>query len=207
MYFLDTDKKGDLYQLVKHILKGDKIGLQPHEEIPEMDPPPPPRKKRAVFAEVGADISTQLNCANPNHTLYQLFEEQLITEGTIKWRLHSENRDICVMNDIKHTTGHLMPQSFVHVECTKPMDEELYIKCTCKIYNLIQRAALQEAELLPGEEIVPDSNLTCMHCRFYREHLLDVYAHVTTQPTTSFTRAHHMILFSTSMILYNLLAM
>ena len=34
MYFLDTDKKGDLYQLVKHILKDDKIGLQPNEEIP-----------------------------------------------------------------------------------------------------------------------------------------------------------------------------
>ena len=46
MYFLDTDKKGDLYQLVKHILKGNKIGLQPDEEIPQMDPPPPPRKKR-----------------------------------------------------------------------------------------------------------------------------------------------------------------
>ena len=86
-----------------------------------------------------------------------------------------------------------MPQSFVHVECTKPMDEELYIKCTCKIYNFIQRAAHQEAELLPGEEIVPDSNLTYMHCRFYREHLLDAYAHVTTQPTTSFTRTHHMV--------------
>ena len=104
MYFLDTDKKGDLYQLVKNILKGDKIGLQPDKEIPQMDPPPPPRKKskhlsrlvsvsqRAVFAEVGADISTQLNCANPNRTLYQLFQEQLITESTIKWRLHSGNR-------------------------------------------------------------------------------------------------------------------
>ena len=88
------------------------------------------------------------------------------------------------MNDIKHTTGHLMPQSFVQVECTKPIDEE---------DNLIQRVAHQEAELLPGEEIVPDSNLTCMHCRFYREHLLDAYAQVTTQPTTSFTRTHHMV--------------
>ena len=88
MYFLDTDKKGDLYQLVKHILKGDKICLQPDEEIHQMDPPLRPRKKRkhsswlvsvsqrAVFAEVGADISTQLNCANLNHTLYKLFEEQ-----------------------------------------------------------------------------------------------------------------------------------
>ena len=110
------------------------------------------------------------------------------------------------MNDIKHTTGHLMSQSFVHVECTKPMDEEVYIKCMCKIYNLIQRAAHQEAQLLPGEEIVPDLNLTCMHCRFYEEHLLDAYAHVTLNQQLH-SQGHitwYMILFSTSMILYNL---
>ena len=62
-----------------------------------------PRKKRkhsshlvpvsqcTVFTAVGADISTQFNCANPNCTLYKLFEEQLITEGIIKWRLHEQS--------------------------------------------------------------------------------------------------------------------
>ena len=28
------------------------------------------------------------------------------------------------MNDIKRTTGHLMPQSFVHIECTKGANDE-----------------------------------------------------------------------------------
>ena len=123
---------------MKHILKGDKIGLEANEEFPQDDPPPVPTRKhssclvsvsqRAVFAEVGADMNTELNCANPNHTLYQAFEEQLITEGTIKWRLHDHNKNICLMNDIKGTTGHLMPQSFAHVECTKGIGEDVFYK-------------------------------------------------------------------------------
>ena len=123
VYFLDTAKERDLYQLVKHILKGDQIGLEVNEEFPQDDPPPVPKKERkhsshlvsvfqrAVFAEVGANMNTQLNCTNPNHTLYQVFEEQLITEDIIKWQLHDDNKDICLMNDIKATRGHLMPQS------------------------------------------------------------------------------------------------
>ena len=157
MYFMDTGKEAELFPLVKHILKGDQTN-ETNADIIEMEPPPVPRKKRkhsahlfsvsqrAVFTAVGADISTQFNCANPNCTFYKLFEEQLITEGIIKWRLHEQNRDVCIMNDIKPTTGHLMPQSFVHVECTKGAnDEDIFIRYTCDIYNLIQGAAHQES--------------------------------------------------------------
>ena len=139
MYFMDTGKEGELFQLVKHILKGDQ-GNETDCHTIEMEPPPVPRKKRkhsshlvsvsqcAVFTAVGADVSTQFNCANPNCTLYKLFEEQLITEGIIKWRLHEQSQDVCIMNDIKPKTGHLMPQSFVHVECAKGAnDEEIFI--------------------------------------------------------------------------------
>ena len=112
MYFMDTDKEEELFQLVKHILKGNQAN-ETHGHTIEIEPPPVPRKKRkhssclvsvsqrAVFTAVGADISTQFNCANPNHTLYKLFEEQLITEGIIKWRLHEQSQDVCIMNDIK----------------------------------------------------------------------------------------------------------
>ena len=101
MYFMDTGKE-ELFQLVKHILKGDQANETDGHTI-EMEPPPVPRKKRkhssclvsasqhAVFTAVGADISTQFNCANPNHTLYKMFEEQLTTEGIIKWRLHEQS--------------------------------------------------------------------------------------------------------------------
>ena len=102
MYFMDTDKEEELFQPVKHILKGDQAN-EIHGHTTEIEPPPVPRKKRkqssrlvsvsqrAVFTAVGADISTQFNCANPNRTLYKLFEEQLITEGIIKWRLHEQS--------------------------------------------------------------------------------------------------------------------
>ena len=137
---------------------------------------------------------SQFNCTNPNLTLYKLFEEQLITEGIIKWRLHEQNRYVCIMNDIKPTTGHLMPQSFVHVKCTKGAnDEEIFKRCTCDIYNLIQRAAHQDSHILPGEDVVLDENLTCMHCTFFREHLLDAYTTVTSEATTQFTRPLFMV--------------
>ena len=98
------------------------------------------------------------------------------------------------MNDVKPTTGHLMPQSFVHIECTKGAnDEEIFIQDTCNIYNLIQRAAAQKSQILPGEDVVLDENLTCMHCRFFREHLLDAYTTVTTEATTQFTRPLFMV--------------
>ena len=97
------------------------------------------------------------------------------------------------MNDIK-PTAHLIPKSFVHIECTKGAnDEDIFIRCTCNIYNLIQRAAHQESHILPGEDVVLDENLTCMHCRFFREHLLDAYTTVSTQATTQFTRPLFMV--------------
>ena len=205
MYFMDTGKEAELFQLVKHILKGDQTS-ETDADIIEMEPPPVPRKKRThsacfvsvsqctVLTAVGTDISTQFKCANPNCTLYKLFEEQLVTEGIIKWRLHEQNQDVCIMNDIKPTTGHLMPQSFVHIECTKGAnDEDIFIRCICNIYNLIQRAAHQESHILSGEDVVLDENLTCMLCRFFREHLIDAYTTVTTQASTQFTRPLFMV--------------
>ena len=44
-----------------------------------------------------------------------------------------------------------------------------------------------------GEDEVLDENLTCIHCRFFREHLLDAYTTVTTQATTQFTRPLFMV--------------
>ena len=63
------------------------------------------------------------------------------------------------MNDYNPTTGYLMPQSFVHVSCTNE-DGNLFLRCTCMIYDIIQRATKQETPLSPGEEFVPDYSLT-----------------------------------------------
>ena len=78
------------------------------------------------------------------------------------------------MNDYNLTTGYLMPQSFVHVSCTNE-DGNLFLRYTCRIYDIIQRAAKQETPLSSGEEFVPNFSLTCMHCRFYKDHLNNAY--------------------------------
>ena len=50
-----------------------------------------------------------------------------------------------------------------------------------------------KSHILPGEDVVLDENLTCMHCRFFQEHLLHAYTTVTTQPTTEFTGPLFMV--------------
>ena len=55
-------------------------------------------------------------------------------------------------------------------------DGETVLKCTCDIFNLIKRAGHQETPLWPeDDELVPDSSLTCLHCPFYRDHLMSMY--------------------------------
>ena len=73
----------------------------------------------------------------------------------------------------------MVPESFVHVTSTNLSNHELFIQCTCTIFNLIQRAAKHAINLSPKEEIVPNENMMCMHCYFYHGHLINVYGKVT----------------------------
>ena len=113
---------------------------------------------RDIFRLVGQDITTQLNCANPRHTLYTKFSEKLVMEGVIKWRQHTNEVDVCIMTDYNPTTGHLLPQSFVHVSATKCENGQPILRCTCAIYNLIERAANQDQDIWPDEHNIPDDS-------------------------------------------------
>ena len=107
---------------------------------------------RAVFESVGCNLTSQLNSANQNCTLYTNFKEQLITDGLIKWRYHDEVKDVCVMTDHSSTTGLLLPQSFVYVTATKIHNNETVLKCTCDIFSIIKRAGHQETPLWPEHD-------------------------------------------------------
>ena len=63
--------------------------------------------------------------------------------------------------------------SYVHVTSILSDDGNHFVQCTCQIYNTIKCAGLSEIELLDGEDVVLDECLTCMHCRFYKDHLHD----------------------------------
>ena len=174
MYFLATLKEGEMYQILRYLLGKDNGNDDLASDYVPPDVPRVSKKRkhssrlisvthRPILSEVGADLNIQLNCANSSRTLYAMFEEQLLSEGIIRWRLHKSNTDICIMNDYNPNTGYLMSQSFTHVSCTNE-DGNQYLRCSCRIYDIIQRAAKQQAPLSPGEEFVPDSTMTCMHC-------------------------------------------
>ena len=133
-----------------------------------------------VFDEVGADLDAFLNKANSECNIYEVFHKQIISEGEIRWRYHEDGKDIVFMTNYNHTTGYMMPENFVHVIYTRGMDE-IYLQCTCPIYNLIQWAGHHETPLLQGQEAVPNQKLMCIHCRFYHHHLLDMYNKLTTE--------------------------
>ena len=139
---------------------------------------------RSVFQHLGCQSTAELNSSNKNRTLYNRFKEQLLTEGNIIWRYHDDLEDICAMTDYNSTTGLLLPQSFAHVTAIKLDDGETILKCTCDIYNVIQAVGLQQTPLWPqDEELIPDSSMTCMHCHFFRNHLLGVYEKLQTTNT------------------------
>ena len=87
------------------------------------------------------------------------------------------------MSDYNPATGHLLPQSFVYVYATKCENAPPIFRFTCQIYNLIESAANQDTPLWPDEYKVPDDSLTCMHCRFFKHHLMNAYEKLQHQNT------------------------
>ena len=191
MYLLTNGEEG-LYLTLKKCceMPSEESTNTENIEEPNEEPNEEPTKKRrrkqfsrtmlvtahAVFQSVGTNVTSQLNSANQNHTLYTRFKEQLITEGISKWRSHHEFQDVCVITDYSSTTDLLLPQSFVHATAIKMDERETVLKCTCDIFNLIKRAGHQETPLWPeDDELVPDASLTCLHCHFYRDHLMNMY--------------------------------
>ena len=207
--YLTYNCQDGLYNTVKHCLREINPGDQVHDatdvnEIPEQQqqqgPPMKKRRKQAVrvvkvtsrdiFRLVGQDIATQLNCANPRHTLYTKFSEKLVMEGVIKWRQHTNEIDVCIMTDYNPTTCHLVLQSSVHVSASKCEDGQPILRCTCTIYNLIERAANQDRDIWPEEHNIPHHSLTCMHCQFFNEHLMNAYEKLQQQNTNLSTVLH-----------------
>ena len=153
---------------------------------------PPPKKRRCktrvlsvskarVCQHLGQDVQLAKNFASQHRTQYQIFSEAMITDGQILWREHSDEKDVVIMSDYCDSTGVLLPQKFVFVT-SRVGDEGVYlIKCTCSTYQQIQCAALiGEADLEADEEVALNSEqMTCMHCRLYRNHMAHQYDLVT----------------------------
>ena len=193
MYFIPScDLHGQTIHLTLCKLLGNDQGDESIFRETEFDPQlkvMPPRKKRKhaarvlrldrvqLSAQLEVDFNSILSYTNPNRRLYSIFREQLITEGVIQWRLHGDDMDIVVMSDYDSSKGDMLPSSYVHVTSTQSeeTDDEYLMKCTCMSYDLLQKAALNQISLPPGQEGFLEQNITCMHCRFFRENLLDCF--------------------------------
>ena len=160
--YLTMSEEGE-YQLSKvldHLLKTETLSEATHTlggtyetEPQEIETEQSPSKKRKHISKlvsvnprllcdsIGVDLNKILNSTNQNRNLYTKFQENLISDGLIQWRLHVNQQDICVMSDINTTIGLLVPNSYVHVTCTGSYTGEQLVKCTCDIYNIIKRAA------------------------------------------------------------------
>ena len=130
--------------------------------------------------ECGGPKDPVESCA-PARTYFTSFSEQLTTSGLIQWRKHSPEEDVIVMSDYSATSGKLQPLDFVHVTVTFGGPDTVYVKCTCRIYQYMQGAALKRIRLLANEHAILDEKFTCMHCRFYREHLLPIQDKIHSQ--------------------------
>ena len=205
IYFLSNDAYShNVPPLIKHLLH-----LDMPENIDDRQEQPPPMKKRrkqavkltrvtneALLECMGTDVDSlrDLNQANPARTLYQGFQETLLSIGTIKWRLHDVEKgiDVCVMSDYRPDNGILQPSNFVHVTCAKQLIGEPIIKCTCAIYQVFKRAAKQNVPIVPfvdgedegEEEVYPEGSKTCMHARFYYDFLYNAYDEAVEQAPT-----------------------
>ena len=83
------------------------------------------------------DLTSLMNSASENHSLYTSFKESLLLEGSITWSIHTDKMDVCLMNDYHTSTGVLLPTNFVHITCIKDEFYEPIIQCSCAIYEII----------------------------------------------------------------------
>ena len=189
MYFI---KSGELRHL-KNYLKF----LQLKDNIPEFQTDEPPHKKQRLTGRarrvdafclkqkyLSPELADMIRQSNIDRSLYTKFKNQLLTSGTIKWHYNQDGRNVCIMNDYS-VNEHLMPNSFVHISSEFTDDDTPVIHCSCQIYNFIQNVEIEE-----GSEIAPETS--CIHCRFFQEHLLNAYE-VINQGCTNIARPLEMV--------------
>ena len=172
IYFIKSGEKEHLRNYIKFLEQYDHIPHFQTDERPCKKPQLTGRVKRVDSFRVkqkylSPELVEMIQKSNIERSVYTKFKNQILTSGTIKWHHSEDFRNVCVMNDYS-INGHLIPNSFVHVSSDIMDDDSPIIHCTCEIYNFIQNVEIEQETT-----ISPDTS--CMHCRFFSEHLLNAY--------------------------------
>ena len=190
IHFVKSGELENLQHYIRFLMQKDKA---PYYSTP-LEPPPKKQRLTTRAKRVDAfrlkqkflspDLVELINRSNIDRTVYTTFKNQLLTSGMIKWRYNENGRNVCAMNDYS-INGHLVPNSFVHVSSEPSGDGTHIIRCSCQIYHF-----LQNVEIGHESEISPETS--CMHCRFYNDHLIDAYD-VINQGSSNINRPLQMV--------------
>ena len=71
-------------------------------------------------------------------------KNRLVMEGTLKWRHHENELEICIMTDYNAVNGNIIPGSFVHVTKQGDGTVSYFISCTCDIYKHLKGIAYEK---------------------------------------------------------------
>ena len=201
-YLFEEEYKDAIGPLVTQLIQKDK-----GEAVPDYIPPAKRRKKlKHTSSHIVCltsnqmwkmademDMSEYYNHASQDRSLYTKFTKQILNERNIKWRFHDKSTDICMINDVDRDSGVIKQNSFVHVTYTRDKSEEILLTCTSDIFKFIQSTAHQDNPIWPVEDIVPHTSFTCPHCQFFKDHLLNVYTTVLSQPFENLPPALEMV--------------
>lgn len=93
-------------------------------------------------------------------TPFEMYAQEIVGQhGVLKWRIHSHDNDVIVMNDIDISNGMFLRNSFVHFKRQKTQNDILYT-CTCRMAETVRR--MQDG----GH---------CCHERFFILHLEPIF--------------------------------
>ena len=183
LYFLSSDY--DYTKVTKSLIESLLEKDAQYENAPVEEPPAKKMKwqqathivrinSTVLWHDVGEDLNEKFNFTqNVSRSLYDNFKEELILLGCIAWCYHSDETDVCIMNDVVPTTGVLSPNAFVHVMKTADYSGQDIIKCTCSIFDFIRCAAHNDNPHWPFADTYPDVEMSSPHCHSYNEFLQD----------------------------------
>ena len=176
LHFINSGSTNHLSTLLRYInLKDIEMAIYPQQT------PEPRRKKQKVAARASKKIDQVqlqkkymspelvklIHSSNVDRSVYSTFSNQMMTSGTIKWHYNQMGRNVCVMNEYT-LQGHLIPNSFVHISAEIFDETRPVIRCTCEVYNFLQN-------IEPDDNLELSHTTSCMHCRFFNDHLLNAY--------------------------------